>query len=145
MGKSKTWAGALRAAHLRGARELFAQQRSTRLAMSKRSFEECAPGEIIPEDRRAKAQRARDCKWDWVNGQAKYKLVADHGRALLMAKEMRRKMGYENPNPTFEEVMQVMERFDNMRRFVWDRLDIDMEFVPDWAGRDDDRRKWSAD
>jgi len=116
------------------------------MSSHKRMREEFEAGEVqVQEDRRAKAQRLRDYKWDWVNAQAKYKLVADHGRALLMAKEMRRKMGYENPNPTFEEVMQVMERFDNMRRFVWDRLDIDMEFVPDWAGRDDDRRKWSAD
>ena len=113
------------------------------MSSHKRTREEFEAGEVhVQEDRRAKAQRLRDYKWDWVNAQTKYKLVADHGRALLMAKDMRRKMGYDNPNPTFEEVLQLMEKFDSLRRFVWDRLDVDMEFVPDWAGRDDDRRKW---
>lgn len=102
--------------------------------MSKRARDE--DGEISSARELAKAKR--DAKWNWVNDQARFKVNIDHQRAFDLARTMRHRMGYDNPNPTFDEVIKVMEMFDRMRHFVWDRMDVDREFIPmsDWAGRD---------
>ena len=102
--------------------------------MSKRARAE--DGELSSERDRAKAKR--DAKWNWVNDQARFKVNIDHQRALELARTMRHRMGCDNPNPTFDEVIKVMDLLDRTRHFVWDRMDVDREFLPssDWAGRD---------
>ena len=75
-----------------------------------------------PRDR---AKVARDSKCRWASEQAWIQLSDDHKRAYASAKQFRNYMGYENANPSFDEVTKIIELFYKSREHVWNKCDLE--------------------
>jgi len=77
------------------------------------------------------ARKRRSAKWAWVNHQVDYKMEQDILRAQRFAENALRVLGYpKDMRPSFGEVMQIMDRTNTMREFVWDKMDVTYENNP---------------
>ena len=79
---------------------------------------------------REKAKVARDSKNRWANDQSWAQLADDQKRAYSTAKNFRSYMGYENSNPSFDEVIKVLELFHRTREHVWAKCDLE-SYLPE--------------
>lgn len=71
------------------------------------------------------ARKRRSAKWGWVNHQVDYKMEQDILRAHRLTEYALKVFGYpKDMRPSFGEVMQMMDRMNTMREFVWDKMDV---------------------
>lgn len=71
------------------------------------------------------ARKRRSAKWAWVNHQVDYKMQQDILRAHRLTEYALKVFGYpKDMRPSFGEVMQMMDRMNTARSFVWDKMDV---------------------